>query len=393
MALKVKIGPVGILGMLKFKNMRNDREKMISKAPAKEINPEFTINNLAKKLHPKNQLFKVSQVIDHPRANAKSYILKRLDESSAALFRAGQYVSVQLKIGESKVSRPYSIASSPALAEKGEIMLTVKRVPDGFVSNWILDNWEAGSEVTLSGPEGQFYYEELRDGKNVLALAGGSGITPFLSMAYAIRDGAEDFNLTILYGSRSKEAVLFEDELFEIASRTPKVKIVHVLSEGDLPKEKGYEKGFLSQDLIKKYIQKDSAVFVCGPEAMYSFVKKELDSLDIPRRKIRFEVQAVPKTDAEEKTYTLKVTAGFEQKEISMLSTETVLVALERAGIKAPSGCRAGECGWCRAKLLSGTFFTPPQTDHRRYADKENGFIHPCCTYPTSDMEIEVSVS
>ncbi len=392
MALKVKIGPLGIMGMLKFRNMRNDREKVISKAPAKDINPEFTINTLARKLHPKNQMFKVNQVIDHPGAGAKSFVLKRSDDTSAAYFRAGQYVSVKLDIGESRVSRPYSIASSPALAAKGEIMLTVKRVPEGFVSNWILDNWETGSEVTLSGPEGQFYYEELRDGKNVLALAGGSGITPFLSMAYAIRDGAEDFNLTILYGSRTKESVLFEDELFEIASRTPKVKIVHVLSEGDLPKEKGYEKGFLSADLIKKHMLDDSSVFVCGPEAMYSFVRKELSALDIPQRKIRFEVQAVPKTDAEEKTFSLKVRAGFEQKEIPMLSTETVLVALERAGIKAPAGCRAGECGWCRAKLLSGTFFTPPETDHRRYADRENSFIHPCCTYPTSDMEIEVPV-
>ena len=73
-----------------------------------------------------------------------------------------------------------------------------------------------------------------------------------------------------------------------------------------------------------------------------------------------------------------------------MKADETVLVALERAGIAAPSHCRSGECGWCRSRLDNGEVFTPPELDARRAADIRNGYIHPCCTYPLSDLTVEI---
>ena len=78
------------------------------------------------------------------------------------------------------------------------------------------------SSRIASDPQGFFYYEDLRDAKHVVGLAGGSGITPFLSMAYALRDGAEDFELTLLYGSRDEESILFKKELDEVAAACPK---------------------------------------------------------------------------------------------------------------------------------------------------------------------------
>ena len=77
----------------------------------------------------------------------------------------------------------------------------------------MIDNLKVGDKVIVSDPQGQFYYEDLRDSKHVIALAGGSGITPFLSMAAAIAEGSEDFNLTILFGSRTQEQILFKEEL------------------------------------------------------------------------------------------------------------------------------------------------------------------------------------
>ena len=73
-----------------------------------------------------------------------------------------------------------------------------------------------------------------------------------------------------------------------------------------------------------------------------------------------------------------------------MAADETVLVALERAGVAAPSRCRGGECGWCRAKLDKGEVFLPEYLDKRRMADVSAGYIHPCCSYPLSDLSIEV---
>ena len=202
MALNVKVGLIGVLDMLKFKNMAKVREQAIQAAPAKEIKGEFAINQNAKLLHPDHQKLVVSEVIVHDAAGAKTYVFRSAENKPLAYFRAGQYLSVKLQIGDSFVTRPYSISSSPKWATEGKVAITVRTNPGGFVADWLLENLKEGDTVIASAGEGQFYYENLRDAKNVVALAGGSGITPFLSMAYAIRDGIEDFNLTIEPGKK-----------------------------------------------------------------------------------------------------------------------------------------------------------------------------------------------
>lgn len=101
-----------------------------------------------------------------------------------------------------KLTRPYSISFSPQEALDGKVTLTIKRVPGGIVSNYMLDHWKVGDKITLTGPLGEFVYLPVRDGSTVIGVAGGSGITPFHSFAKAIAEGDEDFNLVLLYGSR-----------------------------------------------------------------------------------------------------------------------------------------------------------------------------------------------
>lgn len=88
--------------------------------------------------------------------------------------------------------------------------------------------------------------------------------------------------------------------------------------------------------------------------------------------------------------YQITVKQGDKEYVISANANEPILVALERAGIKAPSRCRNGECGWCRSKCVSGTYFVAKENEHRRWADVENNYIHPCASFATSDMVIEV---
>ena len=397
MALNVKVGLIGVLDMLKFKNMAKVREQAIQAAPAKEIKGDFAINRNAKLLHPDHQKLVVSEVIPHDAAGAKTYVFRSAENKPLAYFRAGQYLSLKLQIGDSFVTRPYSISSSPKWALEGKVAITVRTNPGGFVADWLLENLKEGDTVIASAGEGQFYYENLRDAKNVVALAGGSGITPFLSMAYAIRDGIEDFNLTILFGSRTEETILFREELDAICAACPKVKVVHVLSHEE---KEGFEHGFITAEIIKKYAQEPYSVFICGPEAMYRFVAAEIEKLELPRKNVRRELLGVTKSvweqegypaDCKDKTFKLTIHQGPNQWTVDASANEPILVAIERAGVAAPSRCRSGECGWCRSKLVSGSVFIPEKTDGRRAADVDFNYIHPCSSFPVSDLVIEVS--
>ncbi|MBQ0145794.1 MAG: hypothetical protein KBS51_01570 [Lachnospiraceae bacterium] len=349
MALNVKVGLIGLLDMLKFANLAKTRQQAIDAAPANEVKADYPINNFAKAMHPDYQKFVIDEIIDHADADAKSFIFKRADGKAAAYFRAGQYISLKLPIGGSFVTRPYSISSSPKWALEGKVAVTVKRNPGGFAADWMLDNFKVGDEVIGSDGQGQFYWESLRDSKNVVALAGGSGITPFLSMAYAIRDGIEDFNLTILFGSKTESAILFRKELDDIVAACPKVKVVHVLSDET---KDGFETGFITAELIKKYAPaEDYSVFICGPEAMYRFAAGEVAKLGLDRKHVRRELLGASKKvwelpgypqDKKDKVFKVTVKQGPTEKVIDANANEPVLVAIERAGIKAPSRCRSG---------------------------------------------------
>ena len=398
MALNVKVGLIGKFDMLKFKNMSKVREKAIQAAPANEVSGEFAINTNAKKLHPDYQRLVIDEVIPHEGAKAKTFVFRRADGEAFPYFRAGQYLSLKLPLEDSFVTRAYSLCSSPLDALKGRAAITVRSNPGGFAADKLLAALKPGDEVIASDPQGFFYYEDLRDAKHVVGLAGGSGITPFLSMAYALRDGAEDFELTLLYGSRDEESILFKKELDEVAAACPKFRVVHVLSDEE---KAGYEHGFITAELIKKYAPADAeySVFLCGPEGMYRFLKPEIEKLALPERLFRRKMIDVTKTPWEldgypqqcrDKIFNLTVRQGDREYKLSASANETVLTAIERAGIKAPSRCRSGECGWCRSRMLEGSVFIPQENELRRWADKEYGYIHPCSSFPTSDIVLEV---
>jgi len=396
MALKVKVGLIGAFGMLQFKNQAKTRGKRIDRSPADPLPAQYGTNARAEQLHPRSQRLVVTDVTERG-PDVKSYILRREDQKPVAYFRAGQYLSVQLRIDGSELTRPYSISSSPQLALEGKYRITVKRTEDGFASGYILDHWAVGTPVTVSDAQGLFYYEPLRDAKRVIGLAGGSGITPFLSMAYAIRDGIEDFDLTILYGSRTKGDILFADEFSTIEEQSTRVHLINVLCDEPAA---GCEQGYLTANLIQKYAGEGPySVFLCGPQAMYQFLDGEIPKLGIQQKYVRRELFGAEKRPwtlpgypeaTRGKTFRLTVRQCGKTCTLDALADETVLTAVERAGIKAPSHCRSGECGYCHSRLVSGDVFVPESTDERRRADTVFGYIHPCVSYPLSDLTIEL---
>lgn len=389
------------LSSLDFVKMVAERMQFVSAgsdAPAKK--PEdFLQNRLAAALHPAVQYLIVQDVIEHS-PDMKSYILSPDPASSTkqlAWFSAGQYLSLEITVGDVRINRPYSIASSPRDTLAGSYQITVKRVQDGLASNYILDKWQKGTRMRASAPLGEFTYEPLRDAKTVVGIAGGSGITPFRSMAKAICEGDEDFDLVLLYGSRVRKEAVFSDEIAAMASQCPRIRLVNVLSES---KARGCEHGFITADLIRKYAPEDEAysVFLCGPQAMYTFMDTQLSTLGLRRKFVRRELFGEvfhPENNSDytgdpNSVFTVTVHMAGKTYSVPCKADTTLLRAMEKAGVHAPSDCRSGTCGWCHAQLLSGDVYIPQQTDGRRIADKQYGYIHPCCTFPLSDLTIDV---
>ena len=391
----IKVGKSGIIDMVKFVSLGRNRDKVIKKVSDEIVPPSFQANEDAQTFHPGNIPMVVVETKE--RCGAKEIILKRKDGSPYPSFLAGAYLSLKVKIGDVYTSRPYSISSSPKDAEKGLVSVTVENYKEGFVAPFLYNTIKSGDTLVVSSPLGTFNHSYIRDQENIVALAGGSGITPFLSMAYAIRDGYEDFNLTILYGSRTSDSLFFKEELDEIEAATDKVRVIHVLSDEE---KEGYEHGFINSALIKKYAPSPLySVYACGPGAFYNFLKKDILNLHLPQRLIRFEMEGVNKEpstdpdfpkDALNKEFQCILRQNGDEYSFRISSEENILSAIERAGIKAPSQCRSGVCGWCRSRVVEGKTYSPKKNDGRRSKDKENGFIHPCASFALSDIVIEV---
>ena len=388
------------LNPLDFTKMNPNRQAKIEAAPAKEL-PKLDFykpNQLANALHPSVQHLKVVKIEEEASNSKRYYLAPNEEKGTKALswFSAGQYLSITVKIGNMTVTRPYSLASSPRDSLAGIYMLTIARVENGLVSQFIHDNWQVGTEVTASEPLGNFTYEPLRDAETVVAVVGGSSITPFRSMAKAIAEGDEDCNLVLIYGSRTLEDTMFLNDLKELADNCDKIKVVHVLSN---EKIEGFEHGFITAELIRKYAPEgEYSLFVCGPQVMRKFVDKEIERLSLRKKFIRNELFGEYFGPAQEADYPQNVAPAFkvtvriagQEKSITAPSDVSLLRSLEAAGIAAPAHCRSGECGWCHSKLVKGEVYTPKSVDGRREADYIYGYIHPCCTFPLSDVIIEV---
>ncbi len=400
--LKIKISAFSLKDILKTKNLSKTREKEIAKAEESTADGTYEINRRARHLHPDRLSLTVYSVREQAGGSARTYVLSSGDGSPLPRFRAGQYISLRMRMGESMIARPYSLCSSPTDAASGRYEITVESFDGGFAGNWINSNLREGDGVVSSGPDGTLYYERLRDGENVLAVAGGSGVTPFVSMARAIRDGDEDFSLTLIYGARNAGMLYYREELESIARKCPRFRLVYVLEEAaDFPCETGY----ITADILKKYMPGEGcAVYLCGSAGMKKFVLAQLEKAGVSERKIRAEgspvaedVRTLPDYPAEAnvpETVRLTVVQGTEERTVTADPLEPILVSLERAGIRAPSGCRSGECGWCRARILSGGIYVPRSHDRgRRKVDRSSGYAHVCCAFPLGDVSVEIPPS
>ena len=392
--MKVKGFLQDVSGASRVTKMRQENFAKASSVP----DPSDPIRALADALHPGKQIFEVTEIRDVSKT-AKTFHLEPLN-GHIPVFQAGQYINFYLKIGNSTLSRPYSISSAPfeAKLEKPFVEVTIRRNVSYLVPDYFFDHVKVGDHLEASMPHGFFYYEPLRDTENVVALAGGSGITPFVSMAKDVAHGDTDIDLTILFGSVKAEDIICREELEELERRCDKIHVVHVLSND--PEWEG-EKGFITKELIEKYAKENSTYFFCGPLAMFDLMKSVMAEMEVPAKRFRYEAMSQPSDVTKipgfpeefmEKEVELTVVRGIQKDVIKAKCKEPIAVALERAAIGIDTHCRAGECGMCRVHVLSGKYFVSPLGDGRRSMDKQMNYVHSCSAYPLEDMTIKIPI-
>jgi ferredoxin-NADP reductase/ferredoxin len=400
---------------------RVSRNRKALRQPGRGIDhvaQETTVQELVARMHPERMQLRVLDVMQ-ATPSTKTFRLERLD-GSLPPFRPGQYLNVFVDVDGVLTSRPYSIASPPPGDGGSTLELTIRDNPGGFVAPYLLNEIKAGDKLETTGPSGTFYHEPLIDGRDLVFLAGGSGITPFMSI---IRDAIyrqRPLNMHLLYGSRSADDVIYGEELETLAStdrrdmpwqesptephgsssqtgdKSPSLNYALVVSEPS-PDYAGLT-GFLTADLIREVVGDlhDKTFYICGPNVMYEFCLTSLRALDVPNHKIKRELYGPPDDVTREPGWpqdlapdTIFDVSVQGRGGIRAPAGEPLINSLERYSVVLPALCRAGECSACRTRLLSGRVFQPARTGLRE-SDREHGYIHACVSYPLEDLSIRI---
>lgn len=370
-----------------IEKIRDIRKSIINEYSGKTI-PKTNIDNMKSDV---SEFRSVSiKEIYEEAFDVKSFVLvpnKNKGVNSLEPFKAGQYISLMVTIGDVTTTRAYSLSSSPNDALKGYYRITIKRVENGLVSNYMLDEAKVGDEILVSKPAGNFGFLKVRDEENVIGIAGGSGITPFMSLAKAINEGNEDCNLTVFYSAKTYEDIIFKKEIEEINKKSKRVKFVITLTREE---KEGFLNEHINKKMIEPYIKEFNTILMCGPKTIYKAMNEILLDFNIPRKAVHYENFFSDYKPEEVKTYKLRILTKGEAKVIECKSDETLLTSMENAGIKAPSLCRVGECGFCRSILIDGKIKMVGGTQPK--ALSENDYIHPCITYPESDVVLKLDI-
>lgn len=350
-----------------------------------------TVQRIVSRLHPKRMRLRVMEIIEET-PTTKTFRLERTD-GPLPPFRPGQYVNLFVDVDGVLTSRPYSISSLPGA---DFLELTVRDKPGGFVAPYLLNEVQVGDELETTGPAGSFYYEPLIDGRDLVFLAGGSGITPFMSILRDAVQHERSLNIHLLYGSRVPEDVIFHEELTELSTQQANLHYSLVISEPP-PDYEGLS-GFLRPDIILEQVGDPSGktFYICGPNLMYDFCLAALTEMGVPRYRMKRELYGPPDDVTQEPGWPQDLAADVVftvevegQETIQASAGEPLLNSLERYGIVVPAVCRAGECSACRTQLLAGQVFQPAHTALRE-SDRAHGYIHACVSYPLQDLRIRV---
>ncbi|MCA8273934.1 ferredoxin--NADP reductase [Burkholderia sp. AU30280] len=307
----------------------------------------------------------------------------------AFAYRPGQFLTLNVPCTDATVARCYSLSSAPGIDAAPKI--TVKRVRDGRASNWLCERVRAGDTLDVLPPAGVFTPRTL-DG-DLLLFAGGSGITPVLSILKSALVHGRGM-LTLIYANRDERSVIFRDELRQLAQRHPgRVRAIHWLdSVQGIPQQRHLE------ELARPFSRQET--FICGPARFMENALAAMLGLGLPRARVHVErFASLPDAPAQAaETAASSAAAAAASRDVAAIETvldgdafafdsapgETLLDAMLRAGVPAPNSCRMGQCGACMCRIERGEV----ALDGNHALDDDEvaaGWTLACCARPASD--------
>jgi ring-1,2-phenylacetyl-CoA epoxidase subunit PaaE len=326
-----------------------------------------------------------------------SSITLRVPESRRAdfMYYPGQYLTFELNVGSEKLKRSYSISSCP-YTEK-DITVAVKRVKGGLVSNYINDNVKVGDKLKVDGPDGNF---KIKAGgffsfRSYVFFAGGSGITPIISMIKAVLAKERFSKVTLFYANRDTCSIIYNSRLSELGELYGKRFTVKYILQNP-PVEWNGESGMLDRNICSSLLTKSglsvqkSSYYICGPRPMMDIVISSLRSLGVPDSKINLEYfsgsksasASVAVSEESDDKSVRKVTAVVDGKErqFELQYNQNVLEGALKADLDVAYSCREGICSSCKGQVLSGEV-RMAESHGLTDSEKEKGYILTCQSY------------
>lgn len=299
---------------------------------------------------------RVARIVDET-SDARSIVLEVPDQLRDLFsYKAGQFLTFRFEVDGKKLVRCYSLASCPN--SESEHKVTIKRIQDGRVSNWVNDTLAAGHFVEVMRPAGLFTLQNR--GHRVILFGGGSGITPCISIIKTAL-ATTDRKIRLVYANRDEASVIFGRELADFEKRYPdRLEVIHRYDAVH---------GFADAAAVRGYVgaDTDADFYICGPGPFMDVVESTLLSMGVAREHLFIERFGSPGADvapapavapgsaaAAEGGATITVVLNGSSHEVPWTSGDTVLATARKAGLEPPFACEEGYCGCCMAQVKEG---------------------------------------
>ena len=290
------------------------------------------------------------------------------DLKPAFVFKAGQHLTLRAAIDGEDVRRNYSLCVAP---HEGELKVTVKRIAGGAFSNWVAEELKAGDTLDVMTPHGSFTTDfDAAQARRYVGFAGGSGITPIMSLIRTALSVEPGSRFTLFYGNRDASSVIFLDALADLKDRyMGRFELYHFLSDedGDVELFNGMLDRATCEAAIEALVDAPNQVdawFICGPGPMMDAAEAALVERKVAHDRLHIERFTAGRPSAavaaqimalqqEAAGLMLAVTLDGRTRRIAF-DGANILDSAREAGMPAPFACKAGVCATCRARVVSG---------------------------------------